>query len=463
MPKPVDALANPRPVKRAAPKAGPTVWGKETAAAVRNFPISGQPLPWRVVAALLHIKAAAASANAGLQQLEPSIADAIVQAADSVLERQSAEWFPVDVFQTGSGTSSNMNVNEVLATLASERYGKPVHANDHVNCGQSSNDVFPSAVHIAAESALQETLLPALKQLHQSIQRRSKSALKIVKTGRTHLMDAVPLSLGQELSAWAAQLGNALLRIADSQKPLPRLTLGGTANGTGLNAHPKFAAAAIKLLCQRTGLALRANPNRFEALATVEAAVEMSGQLKVLATGLMKISNDLRWMNSGPVCGLAEVQLPALQAGSSIMPGKVNPVIPEACCMVAAQVIGNDAAITIAAQSGNFQLNVMWPLVARNLLESIELLANACRLLATQCIDGLVVNEERLAQQLWQNPVIVTALNRHIGYEQGALIARRALAERRSVLAVAVEVTGIAEAELARLMDPARLIRGGLA
>lgn len=429
------------------------LWGAQTQRALDNFDVSGWRMPRAFLRALGLIKAACAEANAGFDLLPSTMAEAIVQAALEVAEGQHDSQFPLDVFQTGSGTSTNMNANEVIARLA----GKDVHPNDHVNLGQSSNDVIPSAIQVSTSLALHDDLLPAMKGLRRVIDRRARGLDKVIKTGRTHLMDAMPLSMAQELSAWSAQLASAIDRIGDSDKRLRRLPLGGTAIGTGINAHKKLGERAAKALSKRSGLRFSAAANRFEGIAAQDAAVEMSGQLNTLACALMKISSDLRWMNSGPLAGLGEIELPALQPGSSIMPGKVNPVIPEAVAMVSAQVMGMHHTITVAGASGNFQLNVMLPVIAWNLLEAIRLLASAARLLGDKAIAGFSVRQDRLKQALARNPILVTALNPLIGYEAAAAIAKQAYAEDRPVLEVAIEATGMAEGELRRLLDPARL------
>ena len=438
------------------------LWGAQTQRAVENFPVSGLRMPRQFIRALGLVKATAAEANAALGLLDAARAEAIRAAAGEVSEGRHDEQFPVDVFQTGSGTSSNMNANEVTARLASRASKLEVHPNDHVNYGQSSNDVIPTALHIGAALAVHEQLKPALAHLHKTIEAKARSLRGQVKTGRTHLMDAMPLRFDQELSGWAQQVKNGGARLDAALPRLLALAQGGTAVGTGINAHPRFAPAFARLLARRTGLKFVPSPNAFESLSTVDAAAELSGQLKVIAGSLMKIANDLRWMNSGPLAGLGEIALPTLQPGSSIMPGKVNPVIPEATCMVAAQVIGNDATITIAAQSGNFQLNVMLPVVAHNLLQSIELLANVSRLLADKAIEGFTVNQAHIAEALAKNPILITALNEKIGYERGAAIAKRAYKEQRPVLEVALEETGLPERTLRRLLDPAVLTSGGI-
>ena len=438
------------------------LWGPQTQRAVENFPISGLRMPRDFIRALGLIKWAAATANLELDALDPKRAGAIQKAALEVVEGKHDSQFPVDVFQTGSGTSSNMNANEVIARLASQYAGVPVHPNDHVNMGQSSNDVIPSAIHLSALLGIEQHLLPALVYLSGVISRRIGEIGDIVKTGRTHLMDAMPVTFGQEMSGWLAQVENSTARIMDCRARLQLIALGGTAVGTGINADPRFAGRAARYLSVKSGLELRPNPNYFEALSSQDAAVELSGQLKTLAVSLTKIANDLRWMNSGPLAGIGEISLPALQPGSSIMPGKVNPVIPEAVTMVAAQVIGNDTTITIAGQSGNFQLNVMLPVIAYNVLQSIDLLANASRALADTAIAGFKVNQEVIDAALERNPILVTALNPVIGYELGAKIAKQAYAQRRPLREVAAEHTNLPAAELDRLLDPRELTKGGI-
>jgi len=438
------------------------LYGAQTQRAVENFPVSGLRLPRPFLRALGLIKAAAAEANADLGYLRKNQARAIRAAALAVAAGEHDDQFPVDVFQTGSGTSSNMNANEVIAHLASAALTRPVHPNDDVNMGQSSNDVIPSAIQVSAALCLHEDLLPALLQLRRTIDRRARELARVAKTGRTHLMDAMPLTFGQELSGWSAQLATARERLQDSSKRLLRLPIGGTAIGTGINADARLGPRLCAALRRHTGLRFRQADNLFEGIAAQDAAVELSGQLRTLAVALMKIANDLRWMNSGPLAGLGEIELPALQPGSSIMPGKVNPVIPEAVAMVCAQVMGNDTAIAIAGQSGNFQLNVMLPLVAHNLLQSLQLLANAMRLLAERAIAGFRVRRERVADALARNPILVTALNPVIGYEKGAAAAKRAYREARPIVEVAREDSGLSEGELRRLLDPLRLTRGGV-
>ncbi|HEX4853151.1 class II fumarate hydratase [Arenimonas sp.] len=438
------------------------LYGAQTQRAVQNFAISGLRMPRDFIRALGLVKAAAADANAALGHLPKGMAAAIADAAGQVAAGDLDGQFPVDVFQTGSGTSSNMNANEVIASLATRRLGKPVHANDQVNMGQSSNDVVPTAIQVAAALACREQLLPALKHLRSTIDRRARRLGKVVKTGRTHLMDAMPLTLAQELGAWSAQLASAIERIEDSLKRLQRLPIGGTAVGTGINADARFGKKVAAALSSRSGARFVQAGNLFEGIASQDAAVELSGQLNVLAVALMKIGNDLRWMNSGPLAGLGEIELPTLQPGSSIMPGKVNPVIPEAVCMACAQVMGNHATITIAGASGNFQLNVMLPVVAHNLLQSIGLLANGARHLADAAIAGFTVRKARLDEALARNPILVTALNPVIGYEKAAAIAKQAYREGRPVLEVAREATGLDDKLLRKMLDPALLARGGI-
>ncbi|MFA9420628.1 MAG: class II fumarate hydratase [Gammaproteobacteria bacterium] len=432
----------------------------QTQRAINNFPISGLRLPRDLIRSLGLIKKACAEVNAELGLLDSHRSQAIQQAADKVIPGEVDDQFPIDIFQTGSGTSSNMNANEVIASLASSD-DYPVHPNDHVNMGQSSNDVFPGAIHIAASIAIHERLLPALLMLEQAITDKSESWADLVKTGRTHLMDAMPLTLGQEMSAWASQIKNGRYRIQSTLTRLQKLALGGTAVGTGINTPADFGERVAQSLKHMTGIRFSQMENLFEGLSSQDTAVETSGQLKVMAVSLMKIANDLRWMNSGPLAGLGELTLPAIQPGSSIMPGKVNPVVPEAVAMVCAQIIGNDSTITIAGQSGNFQLNVMLPVIAYNLLQSIDILANASQTLAQKVIIGLVANSDRLELTLAQNPVLVTALNPVIGYELGAKIAKAAYQQKRPVFEVALEMTDLDEMELKKLLDPAALTKTG--
>jgi fumarate hydratase class II len=438
------------------------LWGAQTQRAVQNFPISGRAMPRAFIRAVALVKAAAARANHALELLDKDVADAIVAAARDVADGGYDAQFPIDVFQTGSGTSTNMNANEVIGHLASARLGRPVHPNDQVNMGQSSNDVIPTAIHVSAALLWREALQPSLQHLASVLKSREVELGDVVKTGRTHLMDAMPVTLGQELAAWRTQVEKGVARITAVEERLLQLAQGGTAVGTGINAHPDFSARFCAELQRATGLAFRPNTSLFEALATQDTAVELSGQLKTVAVSLMKIANDLRWMNSGPLAGLGEIALPALQPGSSIMPGKVNPVIPEATAMVAAEVIGNDVTITVAGQSGNFQLNVMLPVIAYKLIESLRLLANVSRVLADSAIAGFTVNRARLAEALERNPILVTALNPVIGYEKGAAIAKKAYAEGKPILEVAAKHTDLPAEQLKALLDPAELTRGGI-
>ena len=437
-------------------------WGAQTQRAVQNFPISGLVLPRAFIRALGLIKAAAARVNLDLGMLDAGRAQAIASSAMAVAEGRFDQHFPIDVFQTGSGTSTNMNANEVIAHLAAENSGLAVHANDHVNMCQSSNDSIPTAIHVSAALELKERLLPALEHLADSIETRSRETSNMVTTGRTHLMDAMPVTIGQELSGWAKQIRHGRARIEAVLPRLHALAQGGTAVGTGINAHPEFGVRFAIELGKRTGIEFRTSENYFESMSCQDTAVELSGQLKTLAVSLMKIANDLRWMNSGPLAGLGEIALPALQPGSSIMPGKVNPVIPEAVAMVAAQVMGNDLTISIAGQSGNFQLNVMLPVIAYNLLQSIDILANSSWILADSAIRGFRVNEVRLKHALDKNPILVTALNSVIGYEQGAAIAKRAYKEGKPILEVAKQMTELPESRLKELLDPGDLTKGGI-
>ena len=438
------------------------LYGAQTQRAVDNFPISGQPLPRPLIRALGLIKAACAEVNRDLGLLDGKIAEAVIAAALDVADARHDDQFPIDIFQTGSGTSSNMNANEVIAALAGKRFGARVHPNDHVNMSQSSNDVFPSAIHVAACLELEERLLPALEHLAVATEQRAAELKDVVKTGRTHLMDAMPVTFGQEISGWAAQLRHGIERIHAALPRVRAIVQGGTAVGTGINAPADFGPRVAAALARQSGIAFASMDNYFEGLASQDAAVEMSGQLKTVAVSLMKIANDLRWMNSGPLAGIADIRLQDLQPGSSIMPGKVNPVIPEAVMMVCAQVMGNDTAITVGGQHGNFQLNVMLPMIGRNLMESIHLLTGACRVLADKAMASFSVNAEGVQAALSRNPILVTALNRVIGYEKGAAIAKRAYRENRPIIDVARDETGMIEEELRQLLDPARLTRGGV-
>ncbi len=450
-----DSLGEVRVPKRA-------LWGAQTQRAVDNFPISGRGLPGNFIQALVRIKRSAARANRDLGLLDEPRALAIEAACDRILAGEFLDQFPVDIYQTGSGTSTNMNVNEVLAHLAGWETDEAVHPNDHINMSQSSNDTIPTAIHVSAVSAMHHSLLPALTHLQGAIYEREPKLASVVKTGRTHLMDAMPITLGQELRTWREQLIAAQERLEQATRDMLRVPLGGTAVGTGINAHPEFADRCLKELYELTGLHFQALDHRFLGQSAIDAPVALSGQLRGLAVVLMKLANDLRWMNSGPNHGLAEITLPALQPGSSIMPGKVNPVIPEAAAMVAAQVIGLDSAVTVAGQSGNFQLNVMLPLVAANLLEMINLLAGACEVLATRAIRDFQVNREHLAEAVGRNPVLVTALNTVVGYGKASEIAKEAFASGRPVIDVALEKTDMDREALEALLDPVRMTRGGI-
>ena len=424
------------------------LWGGETTKAVANFPISGERVPTPVVHWLGRIKGAAARVNAELGLLDSDVAERIGAAADEIAEGNHDDQFPIDVFQTGSGTSSNMNSNEVIANIA----GEGVHPNDHVNMGQSSNDVFPSAVHLAALDEIANALLPALETLATSLERKASEFDDVVKSGRTHLMDAVPVTLGQEFGGYAAQIRQGIARVQDALPRLGQIPLGGTATGTGLNTHAEFAARVREHLSRETGLTISAPADHFEAQAARDGLVEASGALKVAAVSLTKIANDLRLMGSGPRAGLSEIFLPELQKGSSIMPGKVNPVIPEVVTQVAAQVIGNDTAITVGGMGGHFELNVYVPLMARNLLDSIELLASASRLLAGKCVDGIEANRERNEQYAESTLSAATALNPFIGYDKASEIVKEATASGRSLREVAREA-GVDEAILDEALD----------
>ncbi|MGI5307984.1 class II fumarate hydratase [Rheinheimera sp. WS51] len=432
----------------------------QTQRAVQNFSFSNLVFPKRFIAALLQIKTAAAQANNQLNLLDNRICQAICQAAEQQLADIDLQQYPIDIFQTGSGTSTNMNVNEVLATLASQALGETIHPNDHINLGQSSNDTIPTAIHVSAVLAIEQQLLPAIERLQQSLAKKIAAVGHIVKTGRTHLMDAMPVSFEQVLTGWSSQLQHNQQQLEQQLQQLLGLAQGGTAVGTGINAHHDFAAIFCQKLNLLTKQQFRPADNFFAAIGSQDSAVACSGSLKTLAVSLMKISNDLRWMNSGPLAGMAEIELTALQPGSSIMPGKVNPVIPEATAMICAQVIGNDSTITLGGQSGNFELNVMLPVIAYNLLQSIELLSNACNALATQAIDSFAVNQAHISEALALNPILVTALNPLIGYSQAAKIAKKAYQEKRPVLDVAIELTDYSKAELEQLLNPANLCKG---
>ncbi|WLQ40943.1 class II fumarate hydratase [Streptomyces laculatispora] len=439
-------------------------WRAQTQRAVENFPISGQRLERAHIEALARIKAAAAKVNAELKVLDPEIAQAIQDAAAEVAGGRWDAHFPIDVFQTGSGTSSNMNTNEVVATLATERLGREVHPNDHVNASQSSNDVFPSSIHIAATGAVTGELIPALDHLAAALERKSVEFADVVKSGRTHLMDATPVTLGQEFGGYAAQIRYGIERLYASLPRLAELPLGGTAVGTGINTPPGFSAAVIAEVARVTGLPLTEARDHFEAQGARDGLVETSGQLRTVAVSLTKICNDLRWMASGPRTGLAEISLPDLQPGSSIMPGKVNPVIPEAVLMVAAQVAGNDATVAAAGAAGNFELNVMLPVIAKNLLESVRLLANVSRLLADRTVDGITANVERAREYAQSSPSVVTPLNKYIGYEEAAKVVKKSLAERRTIREVVlasgyVERGDLTVEQLDEALDVLRMTR----
>ena len=438
------------------------LYGAQTQRAVNNFPISQQRMPTQFIRALLLAKAAAAKANIELKQLDPARGEAIVNAVEQLLAGDFMQHFPVDIFQTGSGTSSNMNANEVIATLASRVLGDTVNPNDHVNCGQSSNDIIPTTIHVSAALALHEQLLPALNHLVKVIEAKAEQVHPFIKTGRTHLMDAMPVRMSQVLGGWAAQIKAAIAHLQATLPSLQALAQGCTAVGTGINAHPEFAARFSRQLTALTRVEFVPGDNLFALIGSQDTAVAVSGQLKTTAVALMKIANDLRWMNSGPLAGLGEIELEGLQPGSSIMPGKVNPVIPEATAMVAAQVIGNDATIAVAGQSGNFELNVMLPIIAQNLLSSIELMANASRLLADKAIASFKVNEPKLKEALARNPILVTALNPIIGYQKAAEIAKTAYKQGRPIIDVALEHTDLPRSQLEALLDPEKLTAGGI-
>jgi fumarate hydratase class II len=439
------------------------LYAAQTQRAVDNFPISGVRFGRAFIRAVGVIKSAAAQVNQDLGLMEADLSQAIQEASAEVADGKWDGQFPIDIFQTGSGTSTNMNANEVISTRATAILGRKVHPNDHVNMGQSSNDVIPTAIHVAAYLETVDNLIPALEHLHQSLLDKAAQYDHVVKTGRTHLMDAMPVRVSQEIGGWAAQVELSIERVKASLPRVGELAQGGTAVGTGINAHPEFASRLAAVMTERTNGQFSETRNHFAAQASMDSAVELSGQLKATAAGLMKIADDLRWMNSGPLGGLAEIALQDLQPGSSIMPGKVNPVIPEAMMMVAAQVMGNDVTIGIAGSRGNFQLNVMLPVLAHNLLESITILANASRLLADKAIAHFTVNEGRIADQVDKNPILVTALNAIIGYDLGAKIAKRAYAEGRTLKDVAKEMTDLSDDDLAKYLDPRPMTEGGIA
>jgi fumarate hydratase class II len=437
------------------------LWGAQTQRAVDNFPVSGRPLPESFIAAVLQVKRAATVANHNLGLLDKDQQAAILKACEILLAGKHADQFPVDIYQTGSGTSTNMNVNEVIAHLASAG-GQTINPNDHVNMSQSSNDVIPTAIHISSVTLVNDSLLPALSHLQGVLLDRETQLAETVKTGRTHLMDAMPVTLGQELQTWREQLAATQRRLESARDELLALPQGGTAVGTGVNAHSDFAGAFVEALNEKTGHAFRSLEHKFTGQSAVDAPLHLSGQLRGLAVVLMKIANDLRWMNSGPIHGLAEITLPTLQPGSSIMPGKVNPVIPESTAMAAAQVMGLDSANGVAGQSGNFQLNVMLPLLASNLVEMIGLMANSTRLMADKAIHGFTVNTDNLAAAVGKNPVLVTALNPEIGYAKAAEIAKEAYRTGQPIIDVALEKTELSRAQLETLLNPLKLTRGGL-
>ena len=442
------------------------LYGAQTQRAVNNFSVSGQTLPEDFIAAIAHIKKAAAKANLSLGLIVKDKADAITRAADQIIASDYPgtfhSQFPIDVYQTGSGTSTNMNVNEVISHLAQLNGSAAVSPNDDVNLGQSSNDVIPSAIHVASALLIEQQVLPALSHLMRTLSDRIKEVGHHVKTGRTHAMDAMPVTFAQEMGGWKSLLQQDQERLKATQKRLLLLTLGGTAVGSGTNTHPKYSQKVCEALGQDTGLNFTPAPDFFAAQSVPATALELSASLRSVAVSLMKIANDLRWMNSGPLAGLGEIELPALQPGSSIMPGKINPVISESVTMAAAQIIGLDTAITIAAQSGNFELNVMLPLVANNLIQSMTLASNASLILADKAIAGFRVRENNINASLYRNPVLVTALNPIIGYMKAAGIARQAYKEQRSILDVAREKTDIPEQELKQILDPAQLTKGGI-
>ncbi|MEP7082234.1 MAG: class II fumarate hydratase [Chloroflexota bacterium] len=438
-------------------------WLAQTQRAVENFPISGIRLERAQIEALARIKSAVASVKRELELADPDLADAIVAAADSVARGEHDDQFPIDVFQTGSGTSSNMNMNEVLATLAGETLGRPVHPNDDVNHPMSSNDMFPASIHIAATAGVTRELIPALEHLAAALADKGREFADVVKAGRTHLMDATPVTLGQEFGGYAAQVRMGVERLQATLPRVAELPLGGTAVGTGINSPPGFGGRVIAAVAEATGLPLTEARDHFEAQGARDGLVELSGQLRTIAVSLTKIANDLRWMGSGPRAGLGEINLPDLQPGSSIMPGKVNPVIPEATLMVCAQVVGNDAAVAWGGAAGNFELNVMLPMIGRNVLESIRLLANVSRLLADRCVRDITANVHRLREYAESSPAIVTPLNAYLGYEEAASIAKQALAERRTIRDVVLErghvPDRLTEAQLDDALDVMRMTR----
>ncbi|MEE2683886.1 MAG: class II fumarate hydratase [Pseudomonadota bacterium] len=437
-------------------------WGAQTQRAINNFPISGLTMPNEFIRALALIKSVSAYVNGKQGLINQEVATAIEKAAIQIFNGDLLDQFPVDIFQTGSGTSTNMNMNEVVANVANSMVSVNIHANDHVNYGQSSNDVIPSAINLSASIAIESNLIPSLNYLIQVIEDKAKKSDKIVKTGRTHLMDAMPIRFDQELSGWAQQLKHGKSRITSSLERLKQLPIGGTAVGTGINSSPSFSKEFINKINDILSNSFSVSDNYFEGISSQDTSVEVSGHLKTLSVSLMKISNDLRWMNSGPLSGLSEITLPALQPGSSIMPGKINPVIPESVAMASAQVIGNDSTITVAGQSGNFQLNVMLPVIAYNLLQSIEIISNSSRNLADAAIKDFLINVTNIENSLALNPILVTALNPVIGYDKSAAIAKKAFAEGRPILEVALEDSGLSKKELEKLLDASELTKGGI-
>jgi len=435
-------------------------WGAQTQRAIENFPVSGIAFPEVFIKALAYLKLACAKTNAESGLLNKKLANSVIKACSEAIDGRLANHFPLDIFQTGSGTSTNMNINEVLATRANEiltgrkNTKAPVHPNDHVNMGQSSNDVIPSAIHVSAYLQVKNILLPALEILHKSINSKARLYKRTVKTGRTHLMDAMPLTFGQEFSGWASQIEDSIRRIKGALPAISELAIGGTAVGTGLNTSKNFGSRVAKKLSEQTGIRFREAKNHFSAQSSQDAVAELSGELKTSATGIMKIANDLRWMNSGPVSGLSEIRLPALQPGSSIMPGKVNPVIPESVRMACVQVIGNDTVIAIANSMGDFELNVMLPLITHNIIQSITLLAKASRLLAEKAIEGLEINKKHVRELLQMNPIIATALNPVIGYDKAAEVVKKAVKEKKTVKQVVVELGLLSSKEADRILNP---------
>jgi len=446
---------------------GDAYWGAQTQRAIENFPISGIRFPKVFIRSIGYIKLSCAKVNFELGILDRELADAIIRACYEVIEDKYYDQFPLDIFQTGSGTSTNMNANEVIATRANEiltgrkdtKY--PIHPNDHVNKGQSTNDVIPTAIHVSAYLQIKELLIPSLELLHRNIKNRSARYVSIIKTGRTHLMDAMPITLQQEMSGWAAQIEYSIERIKGALPRLSEVSMGGTAVGTGVNTHPEFGARVSKVLSELTGIEFRETRNHFQAQSSQDTITELSGQLKSLATALMKIANDIRWMSSGPISGLSEITLPSLQPGSSIMPEKVNPVILEAARMVCAQVMGNDSVISISNSMGDFQLNVMLPIIAYNIIQSITLLAKVSSLMAEKVIDGLGVKEEHISGLLESNPIIASVLTPIIGYDKTAEIVKKALQEKKTVKEVAVELGYLSEEEANRILNPKTMTKPG--